>query len=250
MTTNTHDFEELAAPKAAAEELGISVATLRKYSLIVEKVTGNPDYFARTKQKARLYHQKDIDDLKAFHRLSKNSGLTLQEAARQIYAVSDKKDESNEKREEPKKATPYTNTDVMDTQEVVKLLNTLQQTISNQNEAINSLQKQLNVIQKQNQDLIEAQKQLVAPKDNSDKIAALPDISGVVSDDDKKKDAAEKREEVKEDMHKSQEEMHDEIISKAKENAKKRATANVHRTLEDMQLPERKEHWWQRIFKF
>lgn len=246
--TNTHDFEELAAPKAAAEELGISVATLRKYSLIVEKVTGNPNYFARTKQKARLYHQKDIDDLRAFHRLSKNSGLTLQEAARQIYAVSDKKDEKP--KEEPKKATPYTSRDVMDTKEVVKLLNTLQQTISNQNEAISSLQKQLNVIQKQNQDLIEAQKQLAAPKDNSDKIAALPDISGMVSDDEPKKDAAEKREEVKEDMHKSQEEMHDEIISKAKENAKKRATANVHRTLEDMQLPERKEHWWQRIFKF
>lgn len=246
--TNTHDFEELAAPKAAAEELGISVATLRKYSLIVEKVTGNPNYFARTKQKARLYHQKDIDDLKAFHRLSKNSGLTLQEAARQIYAVSDKKDEKP--KEEPKKATPYTSRDVMDTKEVVKLLNTLQQTISNQNEAISSLQKQLNVIQKQNQDLIEAQKQLAAPKDNSDKIAALPDISGMVSDDEPKKEAAEKREEVKEDMHKSQEEMHDEIISKAKENAKKRATANVHRTLEDMQLPERKEHWWQRIFKF
>ena len=246
--TNTHDFEELAAPKAAAEELGISVATLRKYSLIVEKVTGNPNYFARTKQKARLYHQKDIDDLKAFHRLSKNSGLTLQEAARQIYAVSDKKDEKP--KEEPKKATPYTSRDVMDTKEVVKLLNTLQQTISNQNEAISSLQKQLNVIQKQNQDLIEAQKQLAAPKDNSDEIAALPDISGMVSDDEPKKDAAEKREEVKEDMHKSQEEMHNEIISKAKENAKKRATANVHRTLEDMQLPERKEHWWQRIFKF
>lgn len=246
--TNTHDFEELAAPKAAAEELGISVATLRKYSLIVEKVTGNPNYFARTKQKARLYHQKDIDDLRAFHRLSKNSGLTLQEAARQIYAVSDKKDEKP--KEEPKKATPYTSRDVMDTKEVVKLLNTLQQTISNQNEAISSLQKQLNVIQKQNQDLIEAQKQLAAPKDNSDEIAALPDISGMVSDDEPKKDAAEKREEVKEDMHKSQEEMHNEIISKAKENAKKRATANVHRTLEDMQLPERKEHWWQRIFKF
>ena len=96
MTTNKHDFEELAAPKAAAQELGISVATLRKYSLIVEKVTGNADYFARTKQKARLYHQKDIDDLKAFHRLSKNSGLTLQEAARQIYAVSEKKVDNTE----------------------------------------------------------------------------------------------------------------------------------------------------------
>ncbi|MDH5100836.1 MerR family transcriptional regulator [Lactobacillus kefiranofaciens] len=245
MTTNKHDFEELAAPKAAAKELGISVATLRKYSLIVERVTGKADYFARTKQKARLYHQKDIDDLKAFHRLSKNSGLTLQEAARQIYAVS-------EKDETPvaKTKTEYTPQDVMDTQQVVKLLNTLQKTISNQNEAISSLQKQLNVIQKQNEDLIKAQKQLAAPKDNTDKIEALPDISEIVPDDKKPKDPEEKREEVKEDMHKSQAEMHDKIISKAKENAKKRATANVHRTLEDMQLPEQKEHWWQRIFKF
>lgn len=249
MTTNKHDFEELAAPKAAAAELGISVATLRKYSLIVEKVTGNPQYFARTKQKARLYHQKDIDDLKAFHRLSKNSGLTLQEAARQIYAVSDQKTSP-----EAEKPAEYVAKDVMDTKEVVKLLNRLQQTISNQNEAIVSLQKQLNVIQKQNANLIEAQKQLSAPKDNSDKFAELPDISGVVindsPDEEKPKDDAAKREEVKEDMHKSQEEMHDEIISKAKENAKKRATANVHRTLEDMQLPGKKEHWWQRIFKF
>ena len=178
--------------------------------------------------------------------MSKNSGLTLQEAARQIYAVSDAKNESKKE----KKPTPYTSTDVMDTQEVVKLLNTLQKTISNQNEAIVSLQKQLNVIQKQNQDLIEAQKQLAAPKDNSDEIEALPDISGIVDGDNPKKNEAEKREEVKEDMHKSQAEMRDEIISKAKENAKKRATANVHRTLEDMQLPEKKEHWWQRIFKF
>ena len=246
MTTNKHDFEELAAPKAAAQELGISVATLRKYSLIVEKVTGNADYFARTKQKARLYHQKDIDDLKAFHRLSKNSGLTLQEAARQIYAVSEKKVDNTE---ENKNKTTYTSTDMMDTQEVVKLLNTLQQTISKQNDAISSLQKQLNVIQKQNQDLIEAQKQLSAP-DNTDKIAALPDISGIVSADEKEKNVEEKREEVKKDMHKSQDEMRDEIISKAKENAKKRATANVHRTLEDMQLSTAKEHWWQRIFKF
>lgn len=248
MTTNKHDFEELAAPKAAAQELGISVATLRKYSLIVEKVTGNSEYFARTKQKARLYHQKDIDDLKAFHHLSKNSGLTLQEAARQIYAVSEKKSETKEPAPKPN----YTSTDVMDTQQVVKLLNTLQKTISNQNKAIDSLQKQLNVIEKQNQDLIKTQKQLAAPKDDLDKFAALPDISGIVSADaaEKPKTEEEKRAEVKEDMNKSQAEMHDEIMSKAKENAKKRATSNVHRTLEDMQLINQKEHWWQKIFKF
>ena len=79
-----HNFEELEAPAKTAEELHISVATLRKYSLIVEKVTGNKDYYERTKQKSRLYSAKDIEDLKAFKALSKKSDLTLQEAARQV----------------------------------------------------------------------------------------------------------------------------------------------------------------------
>ena len=77
-----HNFEELEAPAKTAEELHISVATLRKYSLIVEKVTGNKDYYERTKQKSRLYSAKDIEDLKAFKALSKKADLTLQEAAR------------------------------------------------------------------------------------------------------------------------------------------------------------------------
>ncbi len=86
-----HNFEELEAPAKTAEELHISVATLRKYSLIVEKITGNKDYYERTKQKSRLYSAKDIEDLKAFKALSKKADLTLQEAARQVFAVSDKK---------------------------------------------------------------------------------------------------------------------------------------------------------------
>lgn len=169
MTSNKHDFEELATPSVAAKELGISVATLRKYSLIVEKVTGNSDYYERTKQKARLYRKQDISDLDAFQQLSKKSNLTLQEAARQIYAVSDKKTE-DKKRVEKEKSQAIA-TDLMDTQEVVKLLNTLQQTIANQNQAIDTLQKQLTRVEKQNQELLEKQKELVAPADPQEKLA-------------------------------------------------------------------------------
>lgn len=169
MTSNKHDFEELATPSVAAKELGISVATLRKYSLIVEKVTGNSDYYERTKQKARLYRKQDISDLDAFQQLSKKSNLTLQEAARQIYAVSDKKTE-DKKRVEKEKSQAIA-TDLMDTQEVVKLLNTLQQTIANQNQAIDTLQKQLTRVEKQNQELLEKQKELVAPADPQEKPA-------------------------------------------------------------------------------
>lgn len=251
MKSNKHDFEELDAPAAAAEKLGISVATLRKYSLIVEKVTGNKQYFERTKQRARLYHQKDLDDLDAFHKLAKNSSLTLQEAARQIYAVSDKKAE--EKKRKTKKDDKQT--ELMDPHQMVKLLGALQQTIASQNEAIDSLQKQLNRIEKQNQELLKSQTKLTAPKNDSEidpKIAAMPDISGIVRDDEDEtpKTAEEKRQAVQADAKKSEAELHDEIMAKAKENAKKRATANIHRTLEDMQLPAKKEHWWQRFLNY
>lgn len=63
--------KELVNPSTAAAELKISVATLRKYSLIVEKTTGDSEYYARTSQRARLYSAQNIADLKAFHKLAK-----------------------------------------------------------------------------------------------------------------------------------------------------------------------------------
>lgn len=249
MTTNKHDFEELDAPAAAAKKLGISVATLRKYSLIVEKVTGNKNYFQRTKQKARLYHQKDLADLDAFHKLAKNSNLTLQEAARQIYAVSEQKTKAAGKAKTGKELVDYA--------QMAKLLGALQQTIAGQNKAISSLQAQLTHIEKQNQSLLAAQKKLAAPAEDKKvdpKIAAMPDISGIVSDEngDKPKPMTreEKRKEIAADAKKSKQEMHQEILSKARENAEKRANANVHRTLEDMQLQPKKKHWWQRFLNY
>ncbi|MGQ5710002.1 transcriptional regulator [Lactobacillus sp. PSON] len=241
MTSNKHDFEELTAPAAAAQELGISVATLRKYSLIVEKVTGNAEYYERTKQKSRLYTKKDIRDLDDFHKLSKNNGLTLQDAARQIFAVSEKK--VTDKKRVEKEVKEEIPTDVMDTQEVVRLLNTLQRTIANQNKAIDDLQQQLLRIEKQNKDLIEAQKQLEAP--SKEEVKALPNVEDnseknlIEEQNQATSDSVEAESEEKENSH--------EILAKAKENAKKRATANVHRTLEDMQVPVAKKHWWQRF---
>lgn len=246
MTSKKHNFEELDAPASAAEKLNISVATLRKYSLIVEKVTGNPDYYERTKQKARLYHQKDIDDIKAFHSLAKTKGLTLKEAARQIYAVSDKT--------EDKDAEDQNRNQLMDPRQVAKLLGALQQTIASQNTAITNLQKQVDRIEKQNRELLKKQEKTqskdmeVAPE-----IEALPDISGIVSKNQPRstKSREEKRQEVQADSQKSKEEIHDEILSKARENAQKRqAKENVHRTLADMQLPSEKKHWWQRFLNY
>ena len=265
MTNKKRDFEELDTPAAAAKKLGVSVATLRKYSLIVEKVTGNENYFERTKQKSRLYHQKDIEDLDAFYKLAKTKGLTLKDAARQIYAVSDNKESKKAKKADihTQEETPDKN-QLMDPRQVAKLLGALQNTIATQNSAIDSLKKQLDRIEKQNKELLEKQDVLEAPKSDTSKkdleidpkIAAMPDISGIVTDDEEietatPKTAQEKRQEVKKDRSKSEKEVHNEILSKAKENAQKRqAQANAHRTLADMQVPKEKKHWWQRFLNY
>lgn len=250
MTSDKHNFEELLAPGATARQLHISVATLRKYSLIVERITGKSDYYARNKQRARLYSKQDVQDLDDFHKLAQNNGLTLQEAARQIYAVSDKDDEAG--------TASAKNQEVMTTPQAVKLLNALQQTISQQNTAIKDLQAQLSRIEEQNKELLAKQDQLQQPKGEQD-FSALPDISGIVSDDEEESaplqamqeekplTKEEKRAQVELDEAKSSQQLHDEILSKAKENAQKRAESNAHRTLQDMQLEPEKKHWWQRF---
>ncbi|MCX0291816.1 helix-turn-helix domain-containing protein [Lactobacillus kullabergensis] len=256
MSEDKHNFEELTAPSATAKKLHISVATLRKYSLIVEKVTGKPDYYARTKQNARLYSKQDVQDLEDFHQLARDNGLTLQEAAQQVFAVTDKKDK-------PQHMDNGKKQEVMSTSQMVKLLNALQQTIGQQNTALSDLQKQLNRIEKQNKELLKKQKELEKPQikaaGTDDDFSVLPDISGIVTDngDDitdvqempetKPLTAAEKRAQVAQDEGKSSEQMHEEILAKAKENAEKSANSNAHRTLADMQIEPEKTHWWQRF---
>ena len=224
-----HNFEELEAPAKTAEELHISVATLRKYSLIVEKVTGNKDYYERTKQKSRLYSAKDIEDLKAFKALSKKADLTLQEAARQIFAVSDKKAEE-----------VATKTATVDADQVVKLLTMLQNTIASQNQAIQDLQKQVARVEAQNKKLIDRSHQLAEPESTD---------SQKEVQSNKDQEAANK---ITEEQ-KSDQEVHEEILRKARENEEKRrkqkVEENIHRTLAQMQIrPKKKHHWWDRFF--
>ncbi|MDY2874643.1 MAG: transcriptional regulator [Lactobacillus johnsonii] len=234
-----HNFEELEAPAKTAEELHISVATLRKYSLIVEKVTGNKDYYERTKQKSRLYSAKDIEDLKAFRALSKNADLTLQEAARQIFAVSNKKTEEVKKEAKTQKPVA-TNTATVDADQVVKLLTMLQNTIASQNKAIEDLQKQVARVEAQNKKLIDRSHQLAEPE----------------SDDSAEKQEANKDQEAAKEIteeQKSEQEAHEEILRKARENEEKRrkqqVEENIHRTLAQMQIrPKKKHHWWDRFF--
>ncbi|MQS75396.1 hypothetical protein [Companilactobacillus halodurans] len=81
----------LLTPAQAAKDLGISVATLRKYSLIVERTTENSKYFERNSQNNRLYTQKNIEDFKEMVKLSHGPKMTLETSAAQIYPVADVK---------------------------------------------------------------------------------------------------------------------------------------------------------------
>jgi DNA-binding transcriptional MerR regulator len=241
MASDKHNFEELTAPAATAKKLHVSVATLRKYSLIVERVTGRPDYYPRTKQKARLYSKQDVQDLQDFHKLAQENGLTLQEAAQQIFAVSEQNQNSIGGIDSHNQGT-------MTAPQTMKLLNALQQTIMQQNTALKDLQEQLNRIEAQNKELLEK-----SNNQEHDLTTYLPDISGIVDNDlDDQKDpesitVAEKRSQIIHDQHKSSEQVHEEILAKAQENAQKSSTSNEYRTLADMQLEPEKSHWWQRF---
>ena len=244
-----HDFEELASSTQAAEKLDISVATLRKYSSIVEKVTANKNYYQRNKQKARLYSDKDIKDLRDFRSIFKKENLTLTQAAQRIFAISDQKED---KLIEPDKLEK--DEAVINASQVVNLLNMLQHTIASQNQAIAQLQEQITRIEAQNKKLIDNAHQLNEPKDKKvdAKIEAMPDISGVVDTSDEvvmtKEQKKEKlAQEIAADKKKSSHQMHQEILSKARKNQEKKAQQNIQRTLSDMQIPTKKKHWWDRF---
>lgn len=246
------DFQELLTPAEVAKKLTISVATLRKYSLIVEKATDNKDYFARTKQKARLYTDANVADLKSFKELARDGSLTLQEAAQQVFTSPKAEPKHRAKNQASTAEKPMAQQVAkVDANQFGKLLQALQQTIAQQNSAIAGLQKQVAEVKKQNEQLLKNQKELAAPNPQpdqaqADKIAAMPDISGIVEpkpmptrEEEKKRQAAK----IAADKKKSADELHSEILKKARENSSARA---MHRTLADMQIPQ-KQHWWQRF---
>lgn len=262
-----HNFEELAAPAQAAKDLDLSVTTLRNYSVLVEKVTGNKDYYERTKQRARLYSKKDITDLKTFLHLSKENDLTLREAAQQVFAISnDSKAEDSKKQTEAVDALSNQGNTMVDAKQVIKLLTMLQNTITSQNKAIQDLQKQVARVEEQNRKLIDSSHQLTQPAEpvqstQSTQVtqsvkpiqSAQPQSSEesqpTMSETDQKKE--EMAAQIEADKQKSDEEMHKEIMEKARENQEKQTEA-IHRTLAQMQIQPRrrtKKHWWQRIFK-
>lgn len=261
--TRDRDFQALMTPREAAAKLGISVATLRKYSLIVEKATNKHDYFQRTKQKTRLYSDQNVADLHAFKDLSAKGNLTLAEAAAQVFAspqADEKEKVVQPKRTKVKAKHADQEEQLVNLTQVGKLMAALQQTIASQNQAIKDLQQQVATVQKQNEQLLKTQKELAAPKPSqkqakskqtNPKVEEMPDISGIVTNEQPVKTREQERakiaKQIAADRAKPAKEVHAEILAKARENEAK-GNAALHRTLSDMQIPQ-KQHWWERFFK-
>ena len=199
----------------AAQALGVSENTLRKYSQAVEKAA-SPAYFPRVKN-PRRYRPEDLIVLKQMQDLVK-AGQKVDQAAQELFA--------GEKEEAPVKTARE---------------DQLEAALAAKDQEIAELKEQLAQLT--------AAKAAEKPEDSLEPAADvldLPDFDdGFLEDEPLTPE--QKRAQVVADMAKSDQEVHKELLSRAQENAAKGAP--TYRTLADMQLAPKKTPWWKKIFK-
>lgn len=214
------EVSEQMKTSEAAKQLGVSEATLRKYSQIVEKVTANPAYFSHVKN-ARRYSVENLANLKKMQEMNKE-GKTLDQAAQELFA--------GEQAAEDSKADE---------------LQELKKNLAQKDEEIAALKTQVAELA-----------QAMAPVENkavlADDVLDLPDFDdleelGEAKEPARPLTAEEKRAQVVADMGKSTEEVRRNIMDKVQENAQK--ARPEFRTLADMQLKPKKTPWWKKLFK-
>lgn len=88
MNKNT-DFIEYISPNVAAKKLGIAVTTLRKYSSLIEKLSGNKSYFERDSNNSRLYTHIDVSVLKRVIALKVRPDFSLEKSIKQALSEND-----------------------------------------------------------------------------------------------------------------------------------------------------------------
>lgn len=202
----------------AAQALGVSENTLRKYSQAVEKAT-SPAYFPRVKN-ARRYRPEDLDKLKQMQDLVKE-GQKVDQAARKLFA--------SEKEEGPVKTARE---------------DQLEAALAAKDQEIAELKEQLSQLTAAKAE--KAAEKQIDSLELADDVLDLPDFDDGFLED-KPVTPEQKRAQVVADMAKSDEEVHKELLSRAQENAAKGAP--TYRTLADMQLAPKKTPWWKKIFK-
>ena len=212
------EISEQMKTSEAAQALGVSENTLRKYSQAVEKAT-SPAYFPRVKN-ARRYRPEDLDKLKQMQDLVKE-GQKVDQAARKLFASEKEEALVKTAREDQLEAALAAKD-----QEIAELKEQLSQLTAAKAEK--AAEKQIDSLEL------------------ADDVLDLPDFDDGFLED-KPVTPEQKRAQVVADMAKSDEEVHRELLSRAQENAAKGAP--TYRTLADMQLAPKKTPWWKKIFK-
>ncbi|MBT9023227.1 MerR family transcriptional regulator [Lactobacillus delbrueckii] len=199
----------------AAQALGVSENTLRKYSQAVEKAA-SPAYFPRVKN-IRRYRPEDLTVLKQMQDLVK-AGQKIDQAAQELFA--------GEKEEAPVKTARE---------------DQLEAALAAKDQEIAELKEQLAQLT-----AAKAAEKPEASLDPAADVLDLPDFDdGFLEDEPVTPE--QKRAQVVADMAKSDQEVHKELLSRTQENAAKGAP--TYRTLADMQLAPKKTPWWKKIFK-
>ncbi|WP_296226294.1 MerR family transcriptional regulator [uncultured Lactobacillus sp.] len=212
------EISEQMKTSEAAQALGVSENTLRKYSQAVEKAT-SPAYFPRVKN-ARRYRPEDLDKLKQMQDLVKE-GQKVDQAARKLFA--------SEKEEAPVKTARE---------------DQLEAALAAKDQEIAELKEQLSRLTAAKAE--KAAEKQIDSLELADDVLDLPDFDDGFLED-KPVTPEQKRAQVVADMAKSDEEVHRELLSRVQENAAKGAP--TYRTLADMQLAPKKTPWWKKIFK-
>lgn len=152
-----HEFQEYKTPGQVASLIGVSVPTLRKYSLMIEKAT-NGHYFERNQQNTRLYTVQNIADLRELTKLSKNPDMTLQEVIAQLFAMTAAA-EPDAASQENANVSPIHNAsganEIAPVEQFMNVLTNMQDTITSQRQSIDQLQAQLRIVQDQNLAILE-----------------------------------------------------------------------------------------------
>ena len=279
--------EKMLVTSQVAKQLGISVATLRKYSSEIEQVTGNHMYFVRNNKQSRMYTPQNVRLLQTVLTLINQKKLPYKEAISQLFEVhaSDKMPQVN------KVNSSY---NMIDAKQVVQLLGMLQKTIEQQNVAISGLKAQMEQLSQQNSQLFEVHASDKMPQVNKvnssyNMIDAkqVVQLLGMLQKTIEQQNVAisglkaqmeqlsqqnsqllidlnsKKDKEVDPKIlampdisgvepinsSESAETIHEEILRKARENQQKHPNITMHRTLADMQLKD-KHHWWDPLLKF
>jgi DNA-binding transcriptional MerR regulator len=89
------NFIEYISPNVAAKKLGIAVTTLRKYSSLIEKTSGNKSYFNRDSNNSRLYTNSDVSVLKRIVALKVRPDFSLEKSIKQALSENDVSDVSD-----------------------------------------------------------------------------------------------------------------------------------------------------------